>query len=137
MKTGRIIILAVVLALALPTPIILAKEKVSLAYFFDPTWEVLFYAMREGKVKSELIDFTLHGLDIAALIQASGTKQYDLVEGSVVGVPQAKLRGLDQIIIGIGYKPKGGRFIMVKADSPIRKPEELKKRTLAVSSIPS
>lgn len=130
--------LTLVVGLALLTPFPAgAKETMKMAWFLDPTYEVLVYGIRKGKVTSESIDIKLFPLDISALMQATGTKEFDLVETSVVGVPQARDRGLHLLMVGAGIKPKGGRFIFAKSDSALRSLADLKERTFGISSLAS
>lgn len=113
------------------------KPVVKFAYTNDPVYEVFVYALKEGKVTSPRVEVESIPLDIGALNQALGTKQYDLVEVTALGVPIARSRGLDVVIVGTGGVVRGGRFIFVKKDSSISSPRDLKGKTVGVMALAS
>ncbi len=113
------------------------KEVIKVAHFFVASYQVPFYAIKEGKVKSDLIDVKFHPMSIAALIQSTGTKQYDVVDLAAVGFPLAKRRGLDLVILATSIVLRTGHYIMVKPNSSIKSVADLKGKTLGVSSIGS
>ena len=76
------------LSLAAAAPIVVSapfvaraqvKQKVTYAYLLDPVYDSVVWAIRKGKVKSDLIDIEATGANIPTLIQATATKQFDVV----------------------------------------------------------
>ena len=109
------------------------KEKISFAHLLDPSMDAALWAINNGKVTSDLIQVETRGLVIPALIQATATKQFDVIMTAVIGIPPAIARGLELSILsavlqtaraGVG----GGGW--VKKDSPLKDPRELKGKTL-------
>lgn len=110
------------------------KPKVSYAYLLDPAYDAVVWAIKNGKVRSNLIDVEATGLLIPQLLQVTATKQYDVVMTAVIGVPAAKARGLELRILSAALhaSPVGeGGGVWVKKGSPITAPGALKGRTLA------
>jgi NitT/TauT family transport system substrate-binding protein len=117
-----------------------AKEKVTFGYLADPSHEAVLWALRNGKVKSDLIEVEATGLRIPALIQATAARTYDVIETAAMAIPRARARGLDMLIMGAGlrYHSSGeGAGIWVKKDSPIKSVADLKGKKLAVYSLGS
>ena len=111
-----------------------SKPKVTYAHLLDPCYEAVTWAIRNGKVKSDAIDVETTGLTIPNLLQATSTKQYDVVMTAVVGVPAAAARGLDLRILSAALysSPAGeGGGVWVKKGSPIKTGADLKGKTLA------
>jgi NitT/TauT family transport system substrate-binding protein len=111
-----------------------------LGYLADPSHEAALWALRNGKVTSQTVRIESTPLDIAALIQATAARSYDVIETAAIAVPRARERGLDLRIIGTGlrYHISGeGSDIWVKRDSPIRSAADLKGRKLAIYAIGS
>lgn len=113
------------------------KEIIKVAHFFVASYQVPFYAIKEGKVKSDLIEVQLNPMSISALIQATGTKQYDVVDLAAAGFPLAVKRGLDLVILGSSIVLRTGHYIVVKPGSAIRSAADLKGKSMGVSSIGS
>lgn len=113
------------------------KEVIKVAHFFVASYQVPLYALKEGKVKSDIIDVELHPMGISALIMATGTKQYDVVDLAAAGFPLAVKRGLDLVILASSIVLRTGHYIVVKPNSPIKSAADLKGKTLGVSSIGS
>jgi NitT/TauT family transport system substrate-binding protein len=110
------------------------RQKVSYAYLLDPAYDSVLWAIRNGKVKSDLVDVEATGLLIPQLIQATATKQHDVVMTAVIGVPAALSRGLELRILSsaLHYQAAGeGGGVWVKKGGPVRGPADLKGRTLA------
>lgn len=117
-----------------------AKDKVSYAYLVDPVLDGFTYAIKSGKVKSDLIDVELTSLSVPALIQATATKQYDVVMTAAITIPRAAERGLQLRILSIGTRfPKGSRGgdVWVLNNSPYKTLQDLKGKTISVSSLDS
>lgn len=131
------------LTLALASPALVAapwvaraqsKQKVTYAYLLDPVYDAALWAIRNGKVKSDQIDVEATGANIPTLLQATATKQFDVVMTAVIGLPAAAARGLDLRILSAALyqSDKGqGAGIWVKKDSPLKEPLQLKGKTLA------
>jgi len=110
------------------------RTKVTYAYLLDPAFDAVVWAIKNGKVKSDLIDLEVSGLLIPQLLQATSTKQFDVVMTAVIGVPAAAARGLDLRILSAALhaSPVGeGGGVWVKKDSPIKSVAALKGKTLA------
>jgi NitT/TauT family transport system substrate-binding protein len=110
-----------------------AKEKITYAYLLDPAYDAVTWAMTNGKVKSDLITVEARGLAIPQLIQATSAKQYDVIMTAVIGLPPAVARGLDLRVLSAALQQsEGGEGggVWVPKDSPLRKPQDLKGKTL-------
>ena len=111
-----------------------SKQKVTYAYLLDPVYDSVVWAIRKGKVKSDLIDVEATGANIPTLLQATATKQFDVVMTAVIGVPAAAARGLELRIMSAALHNAAageGGGIWVKKDSPIKSATDLKGKTLA------
>lgn len=117
-----------------------AQEVVSFAYLADPSHEAVLWALKNGKVTSETVAVRADALQIPALIQATITKSYDVVQTAGMAIPRARAKGLDLRIIGtaLRYHKQGeGADIWVPADSEIQTAEDLEGKRLAVYSLGS
>ena len=117
-----------------------AKETVTFGYLADPSHEAVLWPLRNGKIKSEMIDVNATPLQIPALIQATAARTYDVIETAAMTIPPARARGLDLLIMGAGlryHKSGEGAAIWVKKDSPIKSVADLKGKSLAVYSLGS
>jgi NitT/TauT family transport system substrate-binding protein len=117
-----------------------AKEKITFAYLLDPSYDAIVWPLKTGKVTSDLIDVEMKSLDIPALLQITGAKSFDVVMTAAIGVPVAKSRGLDLVIMAaalrnIVHGKSSGIF--VKADSPFHEVTDLKGKTMGNYSLPS
>ena len=74
-------IAAAILATSLPAT---AKEKVSLSYLIDPVYEAVIWPLKNGKVASDTVEIEPKALGIVALIQAVGSKTFDISTGDQV-----------------------------------------------------
>jgi len=113
------------------------KRVVSFAFTNEITYEPYVYAIRKGIVSSSSVEVKLSPTAIPALLQATGTKQFDLIETSPLGLAQGISRGLDARVAGSAGIVRGGRFVFVKKDSPIKEPGELKGKSMGVTAIAS
>jgi NitT/TauT family transport system substrate-binding protein len=133
--------LAGLAAAALPVPALRAQgATLKFGYISDPSHEAVLWAVRNGKVPSGDVRIDATPLDIAALIQATAARTYDVIQTAAVAVPRARERGLDLRIVGTGlrYHASGeGADIWVKRDSPIRTAADLKGKRLGVYAIGS
>jgi NitT/TauT family transport system substrate-binding protein len=115
-----------------------AKEKVTYGYLLDPSHEAVMYAINAGKVTSDKIEVEAKALQVPALIQATGTKQFDVIETAIPSIALAGERGLKLVIVSTAlrmHREGEGADIWVKADSPIKSAKDLKGKTLAVYAL--
>ena len=118
----------------------LAKEAVKFGYLSDPSHEAVMWALKNGKVKSDLIEVQADALQIPALIQATIAQTYDVVQTAGMAIPRARSKGLDLRIIGTAlryHKAGEGADIWVREDSPLKTAADLKDKKLAVYSLGS
>ncbi|MGE0800492.1 MAG: ABC transporter substrate-binding protein [Lautropia sp.] len=111
-----------------------AKQKITYAHLLDPAYDAVVWAIRNGKVRSDTVDVEPTGMVIPQLLQATATKQYDVVMTAVIGVPAALARGLELRILSAALltAPAGeGGGVWVKKGSPIASAADLKGKTLA------
>ncbi|MCC6472736.1 MAG: ABC transporter substrate-binding protein [Burkholderiales bacterium] len=134
MKRREFLSAAAVPALLAAVPIrARAKQKVTYAHLLDPGYDAVLWPIRNGKVKSDLIDLEDTGLLIPQLLQATATKQYDVIMTAVISVPAALARGLELRILSsaLEMSPAGeGSGVWVRKGSPLRSGADLKGRTL-------
>lgn len=117
-----------------------AAEKVSFAYLKDPAVEAVMYAIRTGKVKSDKVEAELRPLAVPALIQATMTKQYDIVQSSTLSLPDAHDKGLKLAVVGVAQRliPGGeGMALWVRNDSAVKSIADLKGKSLGVTGLRS
>ena len=117
-----------------------AVEMISFAYVGDPAHEAVVYAIKTGRVRSDLVKVDLKALAVPALLKATGGKQFDVVETSFLSIPDVAAQGVPLTIIGIGQKlvPNSeGMVLWTTADSPIKRIEDLKGRSLGVTGVKS
>ena len=110
-----------------------AKPKVTYAYLLDPAYDAVVWAIRNGKVRSDLIDVDATGMNIPTLLQVTATRQYDVVMTAVIGVPAALSRGLDLRILSAALHASAngeGGGVWVGKDSALKDPKDLKGKTL-------
>lgn len=108
----------------------------------DDARRTALYAIEHDKVDtSEFPDMELSYLAFPALIQATGTEQYDVIESSLIGVPLARSKGVDLRIValssgrtGEGESP-GGMYVL--DDSDISRPEDVAGKKVGVTSFGS
>jgi len=109
------------------------KEKISFAYLIDPAYQASLWPLQTGKVTSDTLDVELKPIDITAMLQATGAKSFDAIMTAAAGLPLAKSRGLDLLVIATAYRahPNGGGYdIFVRSDSPARTLADLKGKTV-------
>ena len=54
-------------------------KKVTFGYLLDPGYEAVTWAMTNGRIKSDLVTVEARGLAIPQLIQATASKQFDVI----------------------------------------------------------
>lgn len=117
-----------------------AKEKITFAYQVDPVFEAVLWGIKNNKVTSDVIDVEAIPLAIPALIQATLTKRYDVVQTDTIGVPRSAERGLELRILStaIRYRPEGdAQILFVPKSSVVKTVNDLKGKKIAVSSLGS
>lgn len=130
---AMLLLLALLLAFPGPAP---GKEKVTVGYLDEDSHRAVFYAIEEGLIKSDLIDVETRALNIPALIQATGAKQFDVVQTAVVAVPKLAERGVPLKILSVALQAKEqAAVIFVRKDSPLKNPADLKGHGLAVEAL--
>jgi NitT/TauT family transport system substrate-binding protein len=132
-----VFLLATALTLIASQSMAQSKQQVSFAFTNEITYEPYVYAIRKGIVSSSTVELKLLPTAIPALLQATGTKQFDLIETSPLGLAQGISRGLDARVAGTAGIVRGGRFVFVKKDSAIKDPAELKGKSMGVTAIAS
>ena len=121
----------------LASPVAQAKEKITFGYLLSPIYESFIYPIKAGIIKSDTIEVVGTPLSVAASIQATATKQFDVVTTSAFAVPTAYSKGLEVKIMStaIRYRKDGlGANLWVKNDSPFKSVKDLKGKTIGVSS---
>jgi NitT/TauT family transport system substrate-binding protein len=113
------------------------KQVVTFGHTGEVTYEPFLYALKTGKVTSPTVEVKPLGASIPALLQAMGTRQYDLVENTVLGVPTALERGLDIVVVTSAGIIRNGRYLMVKKDSSIQTPGDLKGKVVGMTALAS
>src|SRR5690606_16844689 len=68
-------------------------ERVRLALLDDPSRDIYLYALHEGIVASDDVQVEVVLLPMPAIIDAAGTRQFDLVETAGVALPLAARGG--------------------------------------------
>ena len=124
---------AITAALLLAAAPATSKETITYAYLIDPSMEGILYAIKSGKVKSDLIEIKASALAIPALIQSTPTRRYDVIMNAVMSIPRAQARGLELVVLSTALRSAPGREgggIWVKADSPYKKMTDLKGKTI-------
>ena len=121
-------------------PAALAKQKITFAYQVDPIFEAVLWGIKNNSVTSDLIEVEATPLAIPALIQATLTKRYDVVQTDTIGVPRSAERGLELRILStaIRYRPEGdAQILFVPKSSSVKTVKDLIGKKIAVSSLGS
>lgn len=114
-------------------------STMTLATVDDDAQRAGLWAIENHKVTSDRIrDLKVSYLQIPALIGATGTNQFDVVQTSVNGVPRAIASGLDlKIVMLSNAQTGGGQRTWVRAGSPITSVSDLKGKTVGLLSLGS
>lgn len=110
-------------------------EEVSVAILDDPSRDMYFHALNEGLVSSEEVDVEVTALTLGPLIEAVGSRQYDVVEGPGIALPRAASRGLNLVAISPSLVNEAGTYLFVAEESPIASPADLKGKVVGVPSL--
>jgi NitT/TauT family transport system substrate-binding protein len=135
---AKLIPVAAMAVLALTGPSV-AKELVTMVHPTDPIFEASVWPILNNKVTSDKIDLTVAFTSIPAVIQSATTKQYDLVPMVSNALPRLVERGLPLKIMSTNqrYSFDGGSNLYVAASGPIKSPDDLKGKTIGVTSLNS
>ncbi len=117
-----------------------ASETVTLVHPTDPVFQASVWPILAGKVKSDKIDMQISFTSIPAVIQAVTTQQYDYVPIPTNFLPRLTERGLPIKIMctNMRYSLKGGGSrLWVAANGPIKTINDLKGKTIGVTSLQS
>jgi len=115
-------------------------ESISLATLDDASHRAAMYAIESGKVESDAVaKVQVDYLQIPALIQATGSGQYDVLSTSLPGLILAReASGQDLRIVGFGGAHTGGGMaIYVREGSGITSIADLEGKTLGTFSFGS
>lgn len=115
-------------------------DNFTLAALDDDSHRTAYYAIDRGHVTSDVIGkLDVEYMQIPALIQATGSGQYDVVATSLPGLVHAREKGkVDLRIVGlIQAQTGGGTKTYVRADSTIQNGRDLKGKTVGVTGFGS
>lgn len=115
-------------------------ETITVGAITDPGYHSALWAAMNGKVSDPNIKLEVSLMPIPAMIQASMTKQYDIIPNGVLAIPQMKEAGIDPVVIGTEIRHIAGldnhtTDLWVKNDSPIKSVQDLKGKKIAVTSL--
>lgn len=117
-----------------------AKERIAYAYLLDPALEGALYGITSGKVTSNSIEIDATALSIPALIEATTTKQYDVIMDAVMAIPRAASKGLRLEVLSTALRavPNGDDGgVWVKKNGPYKTLADLKGKTIGVTALES
>ena len=111
----------------------------SLVVLDDDSHRMLTYGIESGEVDLGGFDgIDIDYVQIPALVAATGTDQYDVVQTSLPGVVFANAAGADTRIIAAALAHTGGGMkVFSRADSGIDEPSDLAGQTIGISSFGS
>ena len=126
------------LALALYAAPASAVETITYGSLPDPGYDAVAWAIENGKVSDPNVTIKVERVSsIPALMQAAMTQQFNLLPNGILSMPQMRESGLPIKIVStlLRYHPEGhSDDLWVKADSPIKTLQDLKGKTIAVTS---
>ncbi|MGE4239815.1 ABC transporter substrate-binding protein [Ramlibacter sp.] len=127
---------AATLALSFPAA---AKDTIVFAYVIDPLHEAMLYALKTGKVTSDKVHVDAKAVDLAALLQGTVSKRFDLVETAATSLPRAIDQGLELKIVATALRAQDGQGtdIWVKNNSPIKDIRDIKGKLVGFPAISS
>lgn len=118
-----------------PAPQQQERTTIKLALLDDASRRAFVYALQEGIVTSDTVDVEIDLLPIGAIIEAFGTRQFDIVESAPIAVPRAIAGGLELRLFAPGLINKSGTKLYVGASSPVEDASELRGKTIGAESL--
>jgi ABC-type nitrate/sulfonate/bicarbonate transport system substrate-binding protein len=115
-------------------------QPITMATLDDDSHRAQVYGIESGEVTSDIVtDIEVSYLQIPALVQATGSGQFDVLTTSLPGLVLAReASGLDLRIVALGGAHNGGGMALyVPAGSDIQSPEDLSGATLGTFSFGS
>ena len=103
----------------------------------DPSRYLVYYALQHGLIKSDTVKLDVKFLPFAAAQQASGSRQYDIVEINPMTQVLQNESGVNSKILANGLSDSGSARIFVKKDSPITSVDQLKGKRVGAVSLPT
>lgn len=136
MRPTSIFSLILLITMAGLSPGARAQTVLKVVHIDDPGVAAVFYAAKEGIVRSDKIKLEVSSVPLPALIQAMQTKQFDIIQTSVIAYAKGVKRGLKARIIAVGAVPRNdGYGIFVRRDSPIKGVADLRGKNWGVLSL--
>lgn len=130
--------LAVGVALGFSAAPAAAAEVITYASLPDPGYDAVVWALENGKVSDPNVTVKVERLSsIPALMQAAMTAQFNMIPNGVLAIPQMRESGIPVRILStlLRYHPGGhSADLWVTKDSPIKSMQDLKGKTIAVTS---
>lgn len=112
-----------------------APTTLKMAVLQDPSRDLFLYALDAGLVQSDQIKLELTRLPMAAVIEAVASRQFDILEASVMAIPGAHLGGLPLLMISPALVNQSGTLLASAAAGPITSLAQLDGKTLGVASL--
>ena len=137
MKLKQILLATAIIAAFASSSI--AREAVTMVHPTDPVFEASVWPILNNKVTSDKVELKVSFTSIPAVIQAATTKQYDLVPMVTNALPRLVERGLAVKVLSTNqrYSFGGGSNMYFAASGPIKSVEDLKGKTIGVTSLNS
>ena len=110
------------------------RVAISLAVLDDVGHRAALYALDQRLVTSTTVDLVMTYLPTSALDEAARSKQYDVVETTALAAPAGAAEGFEFVILSAGLQDLDGTLLFVSADSELRSPSGLTKKTIGVVS---
>lgn len=129
---GLAVVLGVILAVGGGSA---AKEKLKVILTDDMSPKAVLYGVVKGHVASDTVELEIEHASIPAVIQAGLSKTHDISEGTPMALPKARRRGFEFLIVGAGIRSLNGTTLVVRADSDIKSPADLKGKTIGVNAL--
>ncbi|MGB2696217.1 MAG: hypothetical protein WBD55_13675 [Dehalococcoidia bacterium] len=111
------------------------RVTISLALHDSIGQHAALYAIEKSIVTSDTIDVVPNYLPVADLDEAVQSRQFDVIEASVLTVPVGKTEGLDLVVLSAGLQDVEGTFLYASADGPINSVRSLQDGTLGAVAL--